>query len=102
MLEVCRKPEPLGLRLPAKSEAVESFETRDSDDALGECPCRCDVTYGLRVLDVLRGAGEYGRLAGCCVAGPEAAAPEASRSSHMAAWFSKGNARILSHVSIEV
>lgn len=81
-MDACRNPEPLGLRLPVRRDDDESLETREREDARGECP-RCEVIYGLRLLEVRRGAGEYGLLPGCGVAGPEAAAPEASRSSHM-------------------
>jgi hypothetical protein len=60
----CLSAEPLGLREEVSSELVESLETRDSDDDRAECAARCDVTYGLRLLEERVGSGEYGLLPG--------------------------------------
>ena len=60
----CFRPDPLGLRVDDNSDEVLSLETSDKVDPLGECPGRCEVTYGLRLLDVLLGTGEYGLLPG--------------------------------------
>ena len=44
MVDVCFRPDPLGLRDDERRDEVESFDTSDSVDPLGECPGRCDVT----------------------------------------------------------
>lgn len=63
----CRSEEPFVRREWDSREEDESLGTRDRDELLGEFPALCEVTYGLRVLDVLRGRGENDLLPGCGV-----------------------------------
>ena len=55
MVEACLRPDPFGLRAEDRSDEDESLETKESDEPRGDTPGRWDVTYGLRVLDVLLG-----------------------------------------------
>lgn len=68
----CLSPEVLGLRDCDRSDVLESFDTRDSDEPLGDWPGRCAFGYGLRLLEVRLGRGEYGLLAGWGVELPDA------------------------------
>lgn len=58
-VDVCRSADPLGLREEERSDDVESFDAKESDELRGELPVRCEVTYGLRPPEVVRrGSGE--------------------------------------------
>jgi hypothetical protein len=47
------------LREEERSDDVESFDAKESDELRGELPVRCEVTYGLRPPEVVRrGSGE--------------------------------------------
>jgi hypothetical protein len=78
----CFKLDPLALRDDPSSDADESLDTRDTADPRGVNPERCDVTYGLRLLEDRRGRGEYGRLPGCDE-GAEPPSLACNRSSHI-------------------
>jgi hypothetical protein len=57
IVEVCLKPDPFGLRAEDRSDEEDSVEANDSEDPRGDTPGRWDVTYGLKVLEVLLGYG---------------------------------------------